>query len=152
MCVCVLACMFVCEVRSCKYLNPTIDVTCTYACILYSAKHVHCIVYMYCGSGWLVRLNFLCLGCLCVIYLHSLHKLKIYLPAVPCGIPYPPINGSIEEFNTTEVVYRCDIGFSPPTEMTATCEPGNWSPTPPADLMCTQTATGTITQGSGVVK
>ncbi len=64
------------------------------------------------------------------------------LPTVPCGVPSPPINGSIEEFTTTEVVYRCDPRFSPPTEVTATCKSGNWSPTPPADLMCTQTTTG----------
>ncbi len=70
----------------------------------------------------------------------------LYITTVPCGVPSPPVNGSIEELTTTEVVYRCDPGFGPPTEMTATCESGNWSPTP-ADLMCTQT-----TSGRGIIK
>ncbi len=67
-----------------------------------------------------------------------LSQLHIKRTTVPCGVPSPPINGSIEAlFTPQEVVYRCDPGFGPSTEMTATCESGNWSPTP-ADLMCTQ--------------
>ncbi len=72
----------------------------------------------------------------------SIILLYDYTNAVPCGVPSPPIHGTIHEFSGTEVVYICDAGFDPASEMMATCQSGNWRPAPPADLTCEQLATG----------
>ncbi len=129
------------------YLNPI-----TYACHLAVDQKKSKVLYLYttcicllcdlAGSGWFVFILYAEDDLLC----DSSPPIPMYLPTVPCGIPSPPSHGSIEVFTTTEVVYRCDPGFNPPTEVTATCVSGNWSPTP-ADLMCTQT-----TSGRGIIK
>ena len=59
-----------------------------------------------------------------------------HLATVQCGVPHPPNHGSIVNFTTTQVVYRCDPGFESPTQMVAMCDSGSWSPAPP---MCTET-------------
>ncbi len=89
------------------------------------------------GSGWFISFFYAEDDLLC----ESSLPIPMYLHTVPCGIPSLPNHGSIEEFTTTEVVYRCDPSFGPSTERSDTCESGNWSPTP-ADLMCTQTTSG----------
>ncbi len=144
---CVLNSDTSCRYVSCDYmyLNPI-----TYACHLAVDRKKSEVLYLYmtcicllcdlAGSGWFISFFYAEDDLLC----ESSLPVTMYLPTVPCGIPSPPNHGCIVEFTyitTTDVVYRCDPGFGPPIEMTATCESGNWSPTP-ADLICTQTTTG----------
>ena len=62
-------------------------------------------------------------------------------PVVSCGHPFPPANGTIELYSSTqegaEVQYHCDEGHTPREWRTSHCqENGTWAPDP-ALLDCT---------------
>ena len=51
-----------------------------------------------------------------------------------CGIPTPPVNGSIVNYSGTElgdiVVFKCNEGFRPSAEVNGTCRSNaRWYPT-----------------------
>ena len=73
-------------------------------------------------------------------------------PTADCGVPPPPVNGSMQPHtNTTEdsvVVFQCDPGFVPEGEMTAVCESdGQWAPNP-GGVSCSPKPTPTFTQAT----
>ena len=50
-----------------------------------------------------------------------------------CGIPIPPINGSIVNYSGTKllVTFKCDEGFRPSAEVVGTCgSDTRWNPAP----------------------
>ena len=52
-----------------------------------------------------------------------------------CGIPTPPINGSVVNYSGTKlgntVTFKCDEGFRPSVEVNGTCRSdAMWHPTP----------------------
>ena len=63
-------------------------------------------------------------------------NISIDPPAVDCGLPAAPRNGSLESYtNTTEgsvVFYSCDLGFVPERRMMSVCTGAGWSPNPGA--------------------
>ena len=64
-----------------------------------------------------------------------------YLPLPPagCRIPSPPVNGSIEEYRSTEegadIQFHCHDGYTPNEWMSSQCLNSSWSPQP-MDLVC----------------
>ena len=51
-----------------------------------------------------------------------------------CGRPSPPVNGSIEEYRSTEegaeIQFHCDEGYTPNEWNTSQCQDSMWSPDP----------------------
>ena len=81
-------------------------------------------------------------------------------PAVDCGAPPPPVDGSVQpraHTNTTEgsvVMFQCDPGFVPEGVVASVCESdGQWIPNP-VGVTCsprptpTPTPTQTFTEAS----
>ena len=67
--------------------------------------------------------------------LHVLVPIIPSLPAAGCPRPLPPMDGSIIPFPATnegaEIVYHCDPGFQPQSNVTAMCASnGSWTPDP----------------------
>ena len=65
------------------------------------------------------------------------------MSSVSCRLPEEPLHGSIIDYGdqaTIEdsmIIFKCDPGFSPAAEITATCNSsGQWS-TDPSQLVCT---------------
>ena len=57
------------------------------------------------------------------------------LNLVDCGIPIPPINGSIISYNGTKVgnsvTFKCDEGYRPSAVISGTCRLDSmWDPIP----------------------
>ena len=84
--------------------------------------------------------------CICaarVLLFYVMHysmSWRVYLSiSVDCGPPFPPQNGSLEDYtNTTEdseVFYRCDPDLVPEGRMRAVCAKNGWNPNP-ASLTC----------------
>ncbi len=62
---------------------------------------------------------------------------------VDCGVPIPPINGFLVNYDTTKVggtvIYRCDNGFTPTSLQSSACTYDRlWIPAL-EDLNCTST-------------
>ncbi len=68
----------------------------------------------------------------------SIVSIYNYTNAVPCGVPSPPIHGTIHHFNGSEVAYRCDTEVD---NMVATCQAGTWMPAAPSELTCGRIST-----------
>ena len=52
-----------------------------------------------------------------------------------CGIPTPPVNGSIVDFSGAKlgntVIFKCNEGFRPSAEVNSTCgSDARWHPAP----------------------
>ncbi len=55
--------------------------------------------------------------------------------SVDCGIPIPPLNGKVNDLNSTKggtiITYQCDEGFIPSDVQQSSCiNPGVWVPIP----------------------
>ena len=56
------------------------------------------------------------------------------IPPAGCGPPSPPVNGSIEEYMSTEegaeIQFHCDEDYTPNEWTTSQCQDSMWSPDP----------------------
>ena len=75
-----------------------------------------------------------------VASLSSLFLQTFFPPSAGCGRPSAPVNGSIEEYRSTEegaeIQFHCDEGYTPNEWNTSQCQDSMWSPDPQL-LHCT---------------